>query len=402
MFQKFYTDTLGGRFIKSLLAQTPIPVFDSVVDGDHIIAGCYYVYKNYIIKCNTTGVLAVSKHEDLYPSDNLYPSVMLFVETGIRAATFYVKGLVSQYSPKTHSTFVSSTNYYDSETHLYLSKYLRYILTTTDLNLFPFYNCYNGTYLPDVELVYTPLQVHCYRVTKQTFKTIAIPILFGHTYTVAIDCPTEVLMRAIIYDSKTGFIDEETLPKDLVTSLRGSGIRYSRLNFKDPVKFRLECDSLAALSLQNNLYLTIQLPESNDSSIVVLENYEKYFGVKCNENGVKENTGVLNPSLLQMNSKNSYAFSDRLIEYLLHNVVHKDDTIVQNIGHCQSLLSNINQDYKQTFIKGFHKLYIWDNDLSQNVYSIAENYADKHNIYDQDGNFNKDIMSVIVSKGGAR
>ena len=112
MFQKFYSDTLGSRYIKSLLAQTPLPVFESVVDGDQIIAGCYYVYKTFIIQCNTTGVIMVDEMEVLYPSDNLYPSEYLITGTGIIRATFYVRSIVTDENPKTHVTFNSTSDKY--------------------------------------------------------------------------------------------------------------------------------------------------------------------------------------------------------------------------------------------------------------------------------------------------
>ena len=38
MFQEFFTDTLGSRYIKTLLQETPFPVFDAVVDGDTLIS----------------------------------------------------------------------------------------------------------------------------------------------------------------------------------------------------------------------------------------------------------------------------------------------------------------------------------------------------------------------------
>lgn len=399
MFQKFYTDTLGGRYIKSLLAQTPLPVFESVVNGDHVIAGCYYVYRNYIIKCNTSGVLMVSEMENLYPSDTLYPSVFLFPAYGIRAATFYVKSLVGDNIAKTHATYVSKTNYYDSETHYHLGRYLRYLLTTTGLNLFPYYNCYNGTYLPDVELSELKHDVTIKRVTKQSYNVIAIPILFGHTYTIAIDCPTKVLMRAAVYDD-TGYLEEDNLNSNLVKILSNSGRVFSRLKFNEPVQFRIETDDIAAMMMQRDLYLVIQLPQDNNSSIVVLENYVDNSGIKCDENGVRKVEGVLNPSLLAMNSRSSYAFSDRLMEYILNNVTHKDDPIVQNIAHSQTVVGNLSQDYKRSFLRGERKKGIWDNTLPQYVYTFAEEYSKSNNIYDQDGNINKDILSVMYSKGG--
>ena len=101
-----------------------------------------------------------------------------------------------------------------------------------------------------------------------------------------------------------------------------------------------------------------------------------------------------------MNSRSSYAFSDRLIEYLLGNVTHEFDPIVTNIAQCQTAISSLHQDYKRAFIRGENKKGIWDNELSEYVYSLAEDYSKHNNIYDQDGNINKDILSVIYARGG--
>lgn len=410
MFQKFYTDTLGGRFIKSLLAQTPIPLFESVVDGDHLVAGCYYVYKRFIIQCVSSGILAVEKTEVLYPSETLYPSIYLFPGTGYRGATFYVKSYVDSYDLKTHNVFKSSTNYYDSETHYHLSRYLRYLYTTTGLNLFPFYNCYNSTYFSDVELSVGDMRsVSINRVAKSKYKVVAVPILFGHSYTIALDCPTQVIMRACIHDN-TGFIPEEQLSDDkqqvsadnsttsLKETLSKSGKVYSHLRFDSPVTFRVETSSLLAMMLQHNLYLLIQLPANNDSSIVVLENYQHKTGIRCDENSVRV-PSITNLSLLRMNTRNSYAFSDRLLEYLLGNVVYSEDAITQNVEKIQTALGSLFYDYKRSFIKGAHRKGIWDNDIPRLVQSLIDDYSKDNIIYDQDGNINKDTEFLIYPKG---
>lgn len=398
MFQEFYKDTLGGRYIKSLLAQTPIPVFESVVDGDHIIAGCYYVYRRFIIKCNTSGIIKVSEQEALYPSDEVFPSVFLFPGYGYRQATFYVKCIVDEYNPKTHSTFTSTMNSYDPDTHYQLGRYLRYELTRTGLNLFPFYNCYSGKRLLDVELTKGDHEVIVNRTSTQKYKLVAVPILFGHTYTINIDCPTEVLMRAIVYDD-SGYVEAEKLPKELVKSLNESGVIKSRLMFNTGVKFRIETDSIQSYMFQRNLYLVIQLPITNNSSIVVLENFSNKKGVFCDEEDIREYTFV-NPSLLAMNTRKSFAFSDRLIEYLVGNVIHQDDKITNNIKLVQEGLTKFSQDYKSTFVKKRNKYGIWNDDQSRILMSLVEDYSRKHNIYDQDGNFNKDTLQLLSTRGG--
>ena len=408
MFQKFYTDTLGGRFIKSLLAQTPIPLFDCVTDGDHLVAGRFYVYRRFIIQCVSSGILAVSSSDQLFPSETLYPSVFLYPGTGYKGATFYVKAYADEYNVKTHTVFRSSTNHYDSETHYHLGRYLRYLKSTTQLDLFPYYNVYNSTYFSDVELVATSLKdVNIVRSESQQHKVVAIPILFGRTYTVAVDCSTQVLMRACIHDN-TGFIEEEDLlkiltnsrdgDKDILSVLYDSGKIFTNLRFDSPVTFRVEADNPLLLNLQKNLYLVIQLPLSNDSSIVVLENYNKNDCVSCNESHVR-NSLVQKLSLLRMNTRASYAFSDRLLEYLLGNVITVSDNNLTNISKVQTALGMHFPSYRMSFLKGIHHKGVWDSDIPRLVTELSETYSRDNIIYDQDGNINRDIELLIYPKG---
>ena len=413
MFQKFYTDTLGSRFIKSFLAQTPIPLFESVTDGDHLIEGCYYVYRRYIIQCVSSGILSVAKTEMLYPSETLYPSTFLYPDTGYKAAKFYVRSYVDEYSPKTHSVFKSTTNYYDSDTHYHLGRYLRYLNTTTELNLMPFYNCYNSKYFSDIELsISNNSSVIINRVASSRYKVVGIPILFGRTYSISIDCPSEVLLRGCIHDD-LGFLTdkeltyktinkksgkEEDIYEELKTTLNQSGKILSSSRFNSPTTFRLEINNASAVMMQRNLYLVIQLPLDNESSIVVLENYDSADGVKCDTNHVRV-FGVSDLSLLKMNTKTSYAFSDRLIEYLLNNVVHKNETISKNISKVQRALSNLFPDYHKAFLQNKYVEGVWNDDIRRYLHILAERHANEDGIKDQDGYVNKDIELLIYPKG---
>lgn len=410
MFQEFHTDTLASRFVKSLLAQTPLPIFDAVVEKDHLISGRYYVYRKFIIRCVSSGVLLLSTEEieQLTPSDNLYPSVFLYAGTGYKTATFKVVGYADAYNPKTHSVFNSSTNDYDSRTHYHLGRYLRYLHTTTGLNLMPFYNCYNSTYFRDIDL-YTDDHKTVLITNKHNpnVSVVGIPIQFGKTYTIAVDCPNQVLMRACIYEDN-GYLDVETTIKNSLTevlasdidnlkqTLASSGKIYSNLKFKSPVTYRLETSSELGFMLEKNLYLVIQLPVANNSSIVVLENYDNICGVKCNTNSVRKSS-FKNLSLLKMNTKVSYAFSDRLVEYLLGNVIAPTEDVAKNVAMVQTSLANIFPEYANMFITRNYIKGVWDSDISRLVISLIERQPNKQMIYDQDGNINKDIEALLYS-----
>lgn len=438
MFQKFFTDTLGSRFIKSLLAQTPIPIYDCVNKGDILVEGCYYVYKQYIIRCFVSGKLYISGDEenDLMPSDKLYPSVALMPGSGVKIARFRVVSFATVPDVRTHATFESSSNYYDSETHYHLGRYLRYLYTTTGLNLLPYYNCYSAKYVNDVSLeveyfenstnniLYpdekwypsksifpgvAPIGVTNWSAIKAVskvnnkYKVVAVPIVFGKTYSVLVDCPSAVMICAGIYNSN-GLIDQEMLLElspDTANILRNSGRVFSRLSFKEPITYRLETNNSTSIMLQKHLYMFIQLPLHNDSSIVVFENFDpkQHNKIKCNAKGVREYE-FLNPSLAKLNSKNSYAFSDRLIEYLLGHVVTPNDAVAQNIAMVQTAMATTSHDYKNSFFTGESRKGFWNSATTAMILKCVEDNMNIYSLYDQDGNFNKDIQSVVYQNGG--
>ena len=151
------------------------------------------------------------------------------------------------------------------------------------------------------------------------------------------------------------------------------------------------------MMLQKSLYLLIQLPINNDSSIVVLENFDDTRGVVCDERSVRNY--FVRPSLLKMNTRCSFAFSDRLIEYLLGNVITNTDIISKNIEKTQVALSEYNFDYKVNFERGYKHKGIWDKDISNIIMNIVEDNLEPYDWYDQDGFINKDVEKVLQKRG---
>lgn len=378
MFQKFNEDTIGSRFIKSLLAQTKIPLFGCVIDGDQIVEDLYYVYKTHIIKCTKSGILGTS-------------------------ASYDTTCLIDAENITLNSTFTSTSNHYDSETHYHLGRYLRYLRTTNGLNLMPYYNCYGSKTISDLELVSTMNDenkrvINAVRSENQHYKVVAVPILFGKKYSIAIDCPSKVVMRACLYDD-SGFFDESRLSEDSIKVLSDSAKTFAYMFFNKLETFQIDTEEKELALLEKDLYLIIQLPRNNDSSIVVLENYEDRTGVYCNEDSVKE-VSFVNLSLLQMNTRCSYAFSDRLIEYLLGNVICEQTDIPTNISKIQDAISTFSDSYKHYILKHYYTKGIWDKDIPRIVLEQVEIFAKDNIIYDQDGNINKDVEKILHNKGG--
>ena len=399
MFQKFYEDTIFGRFIKRLIRSTNLPLLNVIEEGETITANCCYIHDRYIIRCVTTGAFHMWQTvNDLYPSSQIYPEFSL--SPGGKEATYQIISYYDNDNIQQNYTYHSRDLTYDTETHYYLGEYLRFLKHTSGLDLMAYYNCFNYKSVTGVELVNPSSNTESSSVGYSlepvgNYKLIAIPVKFSHTYTIAIDCAAEVLMRCVVYgdsgmvirninDSKPYYSDSD--------GLQSTFTRLDNLNFLKPILFKIpEPDDAQLYDQEKNLYLLIQLPNHNDSSIVVLE-------------GVYTAADERNLSLLQFNCKTSFAFSDRLIEYLLLNVVSNAEEITPNINYLQNYLHNyllatrdenefLLQEYETNKING-----VWDDTIKDVIWKVISDNKARIELRDQDGFMNKDIERILAAR----
>lgn len=355
MLQQLFTDTIESRFIKQLLYQTPMPILDTCTDDTYIVKGCYYVYKYFIIRCDKSG--RISKDAEI---------------TKISPFTFGVL------EPGISYRYLSKNRYYDSDDHKQLGKYLRCVRDIYSIDLMPFYNCFNNQLINDIVLTSKGYEVG----SNSEYKVLATPIKYNTTYTIAVDCAEEILIRPIVY-SRVG-VDEqsENYIKNFVTTPS-----RNMNSFKKPFTYSLTVVDDGKVSTQEaikylkdrerDLYLLVQLPKTNTSSFVVLEGdytsvdaYKVFSSYVIEENETVSNnisdqalnTYLLSSlSLLRINDRNIYAFSDALIEYLLMNAITSQENISQNILRVQnSLYPSILEESKRTSV--------WTDDLRKTVY----------------------------------
>lgn len=378
MPQKFFTDTLMSKFIKNMLLNTPLPLINTVREFDVIVKDCFYVFKTNVIKCTKTGTLVDSHTEFADDIESLNKAEYTLIQPFV-----WGKDL-----PKVTERFFSKYNYYDSDTHLYLGKYLRCLRDIKDIDLMPFYNCFNYKIVSDIFL---PLGTDSSNENK---KVIAVPIKFNKTYTIAIDSGTRVLMQSVLY-GQTGLLKNAN-GEDLSEQLGENTIVHGHLEFLHPVTYKLECYDKNLLSLEKYLYLIIQFSASNNSSIVVLEgDYTHLNGTKIIDanylekipNKQLDEIFLSELSLLQINDTNIYAFSNRLIEYLLLNAITSDDEISHNIYNIQKQLGLFND---KKISKG-----TWSDYLRYVVYN---DYMNRTNItkLDINGFVDKDVERYII------
>lgn len=388
-------------YIKQLLSTTEIPLIDSISENDILLEGCIYLYDGFIIKCLTSGYFHVNAADTLFPSDKIYPSDFLFPSTGYVGATYkvltyYDKQNSSRYSYK----FSSKYNYYDGDTHFHLGQYLRYLKGMHQIDLMPFYNCNVDKTVDTVRLTkYAVNNQHFVSIPDADYKVIAVPIKFGKVYTIAIDCTSPVLMRGMMWGD-SGLVmrpvDGGIEPLSNHSRLEESFISYPAMRFNSPITYSIPMIHDRYLyDRQNYLHLFIQLPATNDSSVVVLEgNYENNAKIKLDD--PKNLPNIYNLSLLWVNTHSTIAFSSRLSEYLLSNAICADETISENIARIQdSLVASGYGAYLGKYSTG-----VWTKSILDASMQLAARHASNQLLLDMGSIVNKDIERLLFKSAG--
>lgn len=412
--QQFYTNTIESKFIKDLIATTPLPTIDTLYKGKWIVPGCYYVTDCNIVKANHIAVDEnnnVDKDNyDAFQFDPDKSSSQLTIISPYKFESSYL-GLTSTYS--------AINDGYDSKTHYYLGNYLRCIRDLHDINLMPFYNCYNGEYVPDIAIDSTTKTIIQSNPNLKGKKVISIPIKFGETYSIFIDCSTEVEIMCGFYGNKGYISPAQTAAVEIKTENKYASLRYT--SFRDGFTYTTPKPEKSTYPYTRFFKMFIQLPLNTDSSITVLEgdyttkniaystieipldnkNEKKLITAIDNfPTKVRQNQTLLSDlSLTQIAGTVSYAFSDRLIEYLTYNVITSEETITQNISRIQQYASSyINAKLNHT--EPFNLLSstpdVWDTKLQTYLFNLAKESKYIQNKLDLTGYVDKDIEQVIT------
>ncbi len=418
--QQFYTNTIESKFIKDLIATTPLPTIDTLYKGKWIVPGCYYITDCNIVKANHT----TDDEAFQFDPDNF--SSQLTVISPYKFDSSY---------PGLTSTYNSINDGYDSKTHYYLGNYLRCIRDLHDINLMPFYNCYNGEYVTDIfiststtttkavddsgnETEVTTINHNIIQSDPNVRgkKVISIPVKFGETYSIFIDCSTQVEIMCGFYGNKGYISPTQTPAVEIKTENKYASLRYT--SFRDGFTYTTPKPEKSTYPYTRFFRMFIQLPLNTESSIVVLEGdyttkntaygtytyneEEKQLAIDISDfpTKVKQNQTLLSDlSLNQIAGTVSYAFSDRLIEYLTYNVITSEETITQNISRVQqyaSSLINAKLNYTEPFNMLSSTPDVWDTKLQTYLFNLAKESKYIQNKLDLTGYVDKDVEQVIT------
>lgn len=382
MRQKFLEDTIQSKFIKALLYNAYLPTYSTLNTGDYAIKGMNYIYKRNVCICDKSG-----------PAGN---------GAALRPLKHYTFGLPY---PKFSDNFISTYPFYDIETHKRLGQYLRCYRDIYDIDLMPFYNCFTGQYTSGLKITKDGIV----NKPNSTDKIFMIPIKFNKTYTICIDSQSEVWMAPAMINNfqwvtiprlqEDGTFSEVDLT-EVLCSKKKAIQRFTSTSFTTPIIYELENKTTSnELFLQQHekyLYLIIQVSSQNNSSLSVLEgNYTKLKSTKIIN--AEEFSKIKEPrlnelflselSLMRLSDGISYPFADRLIEYLLQNVIDIFDPIKQNIVFAQNGIAGPYETYKYEGI--------WTSDLRQDIYQKYK--SDKKSTHiDNNGFVDKDVERYII------
>lgn len=145
------------------------------------------------------------------------------------------------------------------------------------------------------------------------------------------------------------------------------------------------------MQYEKYLYLCIQLPASSKSSICVLEGKyngnvsERIFskeGLNQFSSSMMNRFYLYNLSLLQLNTHVSHACSEKLLSYLLNNVITEREDLAKNIQRVEEHL-----DIPVT--------RVWTNSLRDLIYNT---YLDHESTtYDINGYVDVDVEKALMT-----
>lgn len=333
----FNERTIESKMISKLMSSVDMPLLDTVRYGDFIVEGFRYIYLVYIIECTASGYLLPGASETVV-SNTLFADDTVYVG---RSAAKY--NIISEYYFNTQLSNVNvrtvfNTDDYSKELHAALGTYLRVYRDLFSINMMPFYNCFCQQFCKVnlSDLTYT---------IPSNKKVILVPIKFNKVYTVYIDVDAPVRARALLYDytSNTLVVKEdnsyvtEDLHEDITT--------WTNLSYTHPKTYEIHCEDVEVYKYKPYLFLAIELPSNNRSSVAVLEGeYIRRNIIMSIENiedvfdSMLDEVLLSMPSLALMNDGNIYAFSDKIIEFLSGHMIASQETITNNVRRVQNAI----------------------------------------------------------------
>ena len=348
-------------------------------------------------------------------------------------------------------TLKNPTTLYNYQTHEYLGEYLRFLRDYENIDLMSMYNCFSNRVCNNIkwELEWqiqqdNPVTGEAEEKTVNTvfnaydtnYKIYMLPVKLFEKYTIALDCYQGIEMFCGFYNEtldtskKAEYLMKQTYQK-VPKVLFSQPFIYDKLdeahwsweqekdNMSDPGK--LLRSKLA--SREDELKLFIKVPATNKSSLTILagdyrnyndtlytfnagkgwqykanstvanfETHNTYRNSTLPELNAREFKPISKLQLLALNTGVSYPFADRLIEYLVMNVILPNDPTPDNIVRLQKVMEDCGYSFQ---IDG-----IWEPKMQMILYDYLMNGGKFKavELLDSDGNPKTDRYGKSMCK----
>ena len=272
---------------------------------------------------------------------------------------------------------------YDTYTHVYLGEFLRFIRDYLNLDLMSLYNCFTNKTANNININKNNIIFNSNSTDCVIFE---IPIKYDKQYTIAIDCSTKIeLLPCILTDNSLKIKDEDIYVNNYQT--------ISNSLFKKPFIYsspkKQDLGRVNWYEKERNLKLLLKVPSNCTSSIVILEGdyrlnanviisthyKEKVTKVVFDNNkNISKLTLPTKSQLLYLNTKTVNLLADKLVAYLLQNVITHIDAVTNNIKYVQHKLIEMGYlDKNKNMYFG-----VWDDNIRKAIYQLAKNTSIKN------------------------
>ena len=399
MYTKIYDDTIITKYVKYLLSKFNIPIvpfFSPSETSKKMFTkkGGLYIYNSTLYRCDKSGS---------------YETVGDTVG-GVRAFTEICPFVYGAKYDNLTTTRIGDSGAYTPMDHYWLGEYIRTFNAYYNMNLMPFYNCFNGVFVDDVNFTFTfdsekkKLVPIVEKSSADGYKVCSVPIKFGKEYSIYVDSDTGFEVLPCFY-GRNGYLSDRSKMLWQYSSIN-SGVnspwikyysKFSKPEIIPAIEWKTGTDTSAS-NIQESaddcsqyeriLRLLIKVPTTNNSSIVVLEGnysnivnrsvegtYSKYnLGTNTNSQSI-ERYDIIGPLKFNwINDGETYAFTDTLPQYLLLSVISQADTIDENIARVQEYITSVaHRDYFNKVFKGLYTKGIWNDSMRNYIVSLIMN-----------------------------
>lgn len=482
---KFNDDNIFVGYLKELLSSIQIPTIKIYRKDSECIKNTLYLKDNYIVKCDSEQIInfvnkvdedtLIESIEEKITPPTFKPIQYFKFNKGYNNFTSSFNNTNLIYDKETHIYLGNYLRYLRDYNHLDLMSMYNCFTDETPKNL----NIKVNTQMKNESdnFIYSD-----FNSEQANYKYYIIPVKFFEDYMISIDSTLPLELCCCFYGKRyynLGVNDSlsSLTYKKISSSIFDKPFKYTLLNeLKDSLNalqnkyFSLE----DYINYEKDLKLVIKLPKDNLSSIVVIEGNhniynEKYFEGTYSKNNIyrtdsgHENeilsstdsfdSNCLNQKYVNMivnfknsldsfnnmenikfptksqltffNSGNNIPFSNRLLEYLVDNVVTNNEDISDNIKRIQYNLLNkhetnikfkkLNEEIikqenesgkilpKNSLYKGAlntlpSKLGIWDDTYKACLYEVAKQKNLHENEFDILCYMDKDVEKALGSE----